>query len=172
MEEMVWLAPDGHRYRVSIERDPAKRRLVVFERDGWRGKAETFAGVTLLDLDSDDLMKGLEGAKRSPLYLRRLFEQQHDLSCRPSSDVHGVDSVMKKGFYVLALAAFGGLAACGTDDEPVILEEQPVIEIEQQPGAPPPMGLPPETDRMITDTMLGPDSAGEVMDTSLSPPPQ
>lgn len=73
MEEMVWVAPDGHRYRVRVDGAPERRRQIVFERDGWRGKAETFAGVTLLDQDSHDLMRGLEKAKRNSLDVRALF---------------------------------------------------------------------------------------------------
>ena len=76
---------------------------------------------------------------------------------------------MKKGLSAFALAAFVGLVACAPDDEAVVVEEEPPIDQESIDQEMP--GIPPETDRSITDTMLGPDSAGEVMDTSLSVPP-
>lgn len=65
MRKLIWLAPDGNRYRVLITPDESTVQEIVFERmeDGWTASIPIDSGITFLDLLSSDLTGAFGKAK-------------------------------------------------------------------------------------------------------------
>lgn len=60
----IWLAPDGHRYTITLLQEPFDRlKTIVFRTDGWIGAVGLPASVTLMNLGRDELERALEYAK-------------------------------------------------------------------------------------------------------------